>query len=76
MDVLENINIEKGILQNIDIDKILYQLEFGISNRATHTHTDGWRKWVTTPEFLRHRGRSQEMPRASKLRSGPEVLVL
>ena len=38
MDFLENIHIEKGILQNIDIDKILYQLEFGISNRATHTH--------------------------------------
>ena len=33
---LENINIDinKGILQNIDVDKILYQ-EFGISNRAT-----------------------------------------
>ena len=38
MDFLENINIvmdiDKGILQNIDIDKISYRLEFGISNRA------------------------------------------
>ena len=32
--VLENIDIDidKGILQNIDIDKILYRLGFGISN--------------------------------------------
>ena len=29
-----NIDIDKGILQNIDIDKISYRLEFGISNRA------------------------------------------
>ena len=28
------IDIDKGILQNIDINKILYRLEFGISNRA------------------------------------------
>ena len=50
MDLIENIDINidtefietidfdidtyKEILQNIDIDKILYQLEFGISNRA------------------------------------------
>ena len=29
------IDIDKGILQNIDIDKISYRLGFGISNRAT-----------------------------------------
>ena len=29
-----NIDIDKGILKNIDIDKILYGLEFGILNRA------------------------------------------
>ena len=34
MDFLENVDIDKGILQNIDIDKISYRLEFGISNRA------------------------------------------
>ena len=39
MNFLENINIDinKGILQNIDIDKISYQ-EFGISNRATKSY--------------------------------------
>ena len=31
---LENTDIDKGILKNIDIDKMLYRLEFGISNRA------------------------------------------
>ena len=30
-----DIDIDKGILQNIDIDKISYRLEFGISNRAS-----------------------------------------
>ena len=34
MDFLEYIDIDKGILQSINIAKILYQLEFGISNRA------------------------------------------
>ena len=33
VDFLEN--IDKGISKNIDIDKILYQLEFSISNRAS-----------------------------------------
>ena len=36
MAILENIDIDididKGILQNIDIDKISYRLGFGISN--------------------------------------------
>ena len=39
MVILENIdidiNIDKAILQNIDIDKILNRFKFGISNRAT-----------------------------------------
>ena len=39
MVILENIDIDididKEILENIDIDKILNQLEFGISNRAS-----------------------------------------
>ena len=39
MVILENIDIDididKAILQNIDIDKISNRLEFGISNRAT-----------------------------------------
>ena len=40
MVILENIDIgidiDKAILQNIDIDKISIRFEFGISNRATH----------------------------------------
>ena len=37
MNFLQNIDndINKGVLQNIDIDKILYRLEFGISNTPT-----------------------------------------
>ena len=37
MVILENIDIDidKAILQNIDIDKILNRFKFGISNRAT-----------------------------------------
>ena len=35
MVTLENIDIDKAILQNIDIDKILNRFKFGISNRAT-----------------------------------------
>ena len=36
MDFLENIDIDidKGILQNIGIDEISYWLEYGILNRA------------------------------------------
>ena len=39
MVILENIDIDidKAILQNIDIDKISNQFKFGISNRATPT---------------------------------------
>ena len=33
---MENINIDKKILENIDVDKISNRLEFGISNRASH----------------------------------------
>ena len=40
MVILENIDIdidiEKAILQNIDIDKISKRFKFGISNRAIH----------------------------------------
>ena len=31
-----DINIDKEISENINIDEILNRLEFGISNRATH----------------------------------------
>ena len=31
-----DIDIDKEIFENIDIDKISNQLEFGISNRASH----------------------------------------
>ena len=38
MVILENIDIDidKAILQNIDIDKISNRFKFGISNRATN----------------------------------------
>ena len=37
IDIVKEIlkNIDKAILQNINIDKILYQFEFGISNSTT-----------------------------------------
>ena len=35
MVILENIDIDKAILQNIDIGKISNRFKFGISNRAT-----------------------------------------
>ena len=34
MVILENIDIDKAILQNINIDKISNRFKFGISNRA------------------------------------------
>jgi len=34
VDGILHIDIDKEILENIDINKILNQLEFGISNRA------------------------------------------
>ena len=37
MAILENIDIDKGILQNIDIGKISYRLGFGISNTPNYT---------------------------------------
>ena len=41
-----NIDIDKGILQNIDIDKISYRLGFGISNTPTggeiFTYENNW----------------------------------
>ena len=51
MVILENIDIDididKAILQNIDIDKISNRFKFGISNRATSGATNGqkWRFW-------------------------------
>ena len=38
MVILENIDIDKAILQNIDIDEISNRFKFGISNRAS----PGW----------------------------------
>ena len=40
MVILENIDIDidKAILQNIDIDKISNRFKFGISNRASTQH--------------------------------------
>ena len=35
MVILENIDIDKAIFQNIDIDEISNRFKFGISNRAT-----------------------------------------
>ena len=42
MVILENIDIDidKAILQNIDIDKISNRFKFGISNRATQQRVD------------------------------------
>ena len=44
MVILENIDIgidiDKAILQNIDIDKISNRFKFGISNRANHEPGD------------------------------------
>ena len=44
MVILENIDIDidinKAILQNIDIDKISNRFKFGISNRATRNTLD------------------------------------
>ena len=36
MAILENIDSDKEILQNIDIDEISYRLGFGISNTPNH----------------------------------------
>ena len=46
MVILENIDIDidKAILQNIDIDKISNRFKFGLSNRATYSksyYSDG-----------------------------------
>ena len=39
-----DIDIDKEILENIDIDKILNRLEVGISNRATQK---GWFSFIS-----------------------------
>ena len=40
MVILENIDIDIDFLENIDIDRIFYQIEFGISDRATRDPPD------------------------------------
>ena len=40
--ILENIDIDKAILQNINIDKISNRFKFGISNRATRVCGRGY----------------------------------
>ena len=39
--ILENIDIDKAILQNIDIDEISNRFKFGISNRANEVALTG-----------------------------------
>ena len=52
-EILENINIDidKEILKNIDIRKILYRLEFGISNTPTQP---AWAKFNNFFNWLNH----------------------
>ena len=46
MVILENIDIDKAILQNIDIDEISNRFKFGISNRASQICVpDTWVRW-------------------------------
>ena len=53
MAILENIDIDididKGILQNIDIDKISYRLGFGISNTPKSTPNALYNPTVGSP---------------------------
>ena len=51
-DILENIDIDinNEISENIDIDKILTRLEFGISNRANVQSL--LKSWINTVECL------------------------
>ena len=53
MVILENIDIDidKAILQNIDIDKISNRFKFGISNRAMWQTVSSW--WQTLSSFIR-----------------------
>ena len=59
MVILENIDIDididKAILQNIDIDKISNRFKFGISNRARSGPDMIFVKKITRPQFLRQR---------------------
>ena len=46
-----DIDITRGILGNIDSDKILYQQEFGISNTPTlDPYTLKGSSWIVDPE--------------------------
>ena len=67
MVILENIGIDKAILQNIDIDKISNRFKFGISNRATKRpigasminvfnmkKVSHWNPDMRVPKFLLH----------------------
>ena len=48
-----DIDIDKEILENIDIDKISNRLEFGISNRAIQQGHEG-RLWPSEHYFDDH----------------------
>ena len=49
---LENIDIDKEISENIDIDKISNRLEFGISNRAkAHTGENATNMTISGKQF-------------------------
>ena len=56
MVILENIDIDididKAILQNIDIDKISNRFKFGISNRATPPSRGGGLMTIHTMDYL------------------------
>ena len=54
MVILENIDIDidKAILQNIDIDKISNRFKFGISNRAISRSVDE-RGWISPAKGTR-----------------------
>ena len=53
---MENIYIDKEISENIDIDKISNQLEFGISNRANfipnHHNSHIALKMINLPSYF------------------------
>ena len=48
MVILENIDIDKAILQNINIDKISNRFKFGLSNRATSNWIHDTNKFLKT----------------------------
>ena len=70
MDFLDNINIDidKGIWQNINIDKISNRLEFGVSNRANCLIT-----WFEEENCKEEPGEAEKNPEKS-LKVGPTRL--